>query len=87
MRKVKHFLWLWQFLNFLGFISHNHKRTECETMKPRTRKATALPVQPILLQVHVSCSVQEKTAEKNSTRVSTCTRCGVGRGIQYKGDI
>ena len=50
-------------------------------MKPRTRKATALPVQHILLQVHVSCSVQEKTAEKNSTRVSKNYMCGVGRGI------
>lgn len=38
-------------------------------MKPRTRKATALPVQHILLQAHVGCCVQEKTAEKNSTRV------------------
>jgi len=73
--------------NFLGFISHSHTGTECETMKPRTRKATALPVQHILLQVHVSCSVQEKTAEKKTVHVFQSTRCGVGRGIQYEGDI
>ena len=45
-------------------------------MKPRTRKATALPVQHILLQVHVSCSVQGKTAEK-TVHVFQRTRCVV----------
>ena len=51
-------------LNFLGFIPHNHTRPECETMKARTRKATALPVQHILLQVRVSCSVQKNSWKK-----------------------
>ena len=60
-------------LNFLGFIPHNHTRPECETMKPRTRKATALPVQHILLKC-VSAVVCKKTAEKKTAHVFQSTK-------------